>query len=119
MNCIYVDDIALPTTAAIMIFTLLKEKKTKLKTLSMANNDITDDVCDIIDDSLSNNSLEDRYICGNKISKEATQLILNCLRQNNTMKDLYLPRNYSKEDRNNYYHFRLLLMLKEYAVGDK
>ena len=71
----------------------------KLKELSMALNDITDDICDIIVDSLpTNNSLMYLYIHGNKISKEASQLILNCLRQNNTMEDLYLPSNYSEED---------------------
>ena len=95
---LYIRDINLSTRAAIMIFTLLKEKKTKLKKLAIANNDITDDVCDVITETLQvNSTLEYLDIHGNKISKEASQLILNSLRHNNTLTELNLPR-YSEDD---------------------
>ena len=93
-------NIILSSRVAIMIFTLMKEKKTKLKKLSMANNDITDDACDIIAETLQvNSTLEDLNIHGNKISKEALQLILNSLRDNNTLTELFVPRNYSDSDK--------------------
>ena len=95
---LYIAGINLSTRAAIMIFTLLKEKKTKLKRLGMAYNDITDDVCDVIAETLQvNSTLEYLNIYGNKISKEASQLLLNSLRHNNTLTELYLPH-YSKDD---------------------
>ena len=95
---LYILGMNLSTRAAIMIFTLLKEKKTKLKRLDMADNDITDDVRDVIAETLQvNSTLEYLNIYGNKISKEALQLILNSLRHNNTLTELNLPR-YSKDD---------------------
>ena len=82
-----------------MIFTLLKEKKTKLKKLYMADNDVTDDACDIMAETLQvNSTLEDLDVHGNKISKEAIQLILNSLRHNNTLKILNIPSSYSEDD---------------------
>ena len=96
---LYIHGINISTRAAIMIFTLLKEKKTKLKKLGMADSDITNDVCDIIAETLQvNSTLEYLDICGNKISKEASKLILNSLRQNNTLKELNLPY-YSEDDK--------------------
>ena len=84
--------VKLSTRAAIMIFTLLKEKKTKLKSLDMAYNDVTDDVCDVITEALQfSSTLEYLNINGNKISKETAQLILISLKHNNTLKQLKLP----------------------------
>ena len=97
---LWIDDINLSSRAAIMIFTALKEKKTKLKRLSMADNDVTDDACDVIAETLQvNSTLEYLNIHGNKINKEALQLILNSLRQNNTLTELWVPSNYSKGDK--------------------
>ena len=97
---LYIDDINLSSRAAIMIFTLLKEKKTKLKRLLMADNDVTDDACDVIAETLQvNSTLEYLNIHGNKISKEALQLILNSLRHNNTLTDLHLPKEHSEGDK--------------------
>ena len=39
-----------------MIFTALKEKKTKLKVLVMADNDVTDVACDVIAETLQVNT---------------------------------------------------------------
>ena len=100
LQLLYIDGINLSSGAAIMIFTLLKEKKIKLKELSMADNDITDDVCDIIAEALqANNTIEWLNIHGNNISKEALQLILNSLRHNNTLTELFLPNNHSQDDK--------------------
>ena len=96
---LYIDDINLSSRAGIMIFTALKEKKTKLIKLVMANNDITDDVCDVIAKTLKvNSTLEWLSIHGNKISKEVLQLVLNSLRRNNTLTELQVPSNYSESD---------------------
>ena len=92
LEALYINDINLSSRAAIMIFTALKEKKTKLKELSMRDNDVTDEACDVIAETLQVN------IHGNKISKEALQLILNSLRHNNTLTKLRLPSNYSDSD---------------------
>ena len=95
---LYIHGINLSTRAAIMIFTLLKEKKTKLKRLSMADNDINDDVSGVMAEAIQvNSTLEYLHISGNKISKEASQLILNSLRHNNTLTELFLPH-YSEND---------------------
>ena len=92
--------INLSSRAAIVIFTLLKEKKTKLKQLIMADNDVTDDACDVIAKTLQvNSTLEWLNIHGNKISKEAIQLILNSLRYNNTLRILLIPSGHSEDDR--------------------
>ena len=83
-----------------MIFTALKEKKTKLKELSMADNDVTDDACDVIAETLQvNSTLVELNIHGNKISKEALQLIVMSLRHNNTLAELRVPSNYSEGDK--------------------
>ena len=85
---------------AIMIFTPLKEKKTKLKELIMADNDITDDDCNIIAETVQvNSTLEWLNIHGNQVSKEALQFILNSLRHNNTLTELRLPSNYCDSDK--------------------
>ena len=94
---LYID---LSSRAAIMIFTALKEKKTKLKGLVMADNDVTDDACDVIAETLQvNSTLEHLNIHGNKISKEALQLIVKSLRHNNTLTELLVPSNYSEGDK--------------------
>ena len=99
LEALWINDINLSSRAAIMIFTALKEKKTKLKELRMADNDVTDEACDVIAETLQvNSTLEFLNIHGNKISKEALQLILNSLRHNNTLTELRLPSNYSGSD---------------------
>ena len=100
LEILHIDDINLSSRAAIMIFTLLKEKKTKLNVLYMANNDVTDVACDVIAETLQvNSTLEWLNIHGNEISKEALQLILNSLRHNNTLTFLGLPEEHSEDDK--------------------
>ena len=99
IETLYISAIKLSSRAAIMIFTLLKEK-TKLKELFMADNDVTDDACDVIAETLQvNSTLEWLNIHGNKISKEAIRLILNSLRHNNTLTQLNIPSGYSEDDK--------------------
>ena len=65
----------------------------------MADNDVTDDACDIIAETLQvNSTLEHLNIHGNEISKEAIVLILNALRHNNTLTKLNIPSDYSEGD---------------------
>ena len=100
LEILYIHDINLSSRAAIMIFTALKEKKTKLKQLGMADNDVTDDACDVIAETLQvNSTLEWLSIHGNEISKEALQFIVNSLRLNNTLTELLVPSNYSEGDK--------------------
>ena len=100
LETLWIDNINLSSKATIMIFTALKEKKTKLKELSMADNDVTDEACDVIAETLQvNSTLEELNIDGNKISKEALQLILNSLRHNNTLTKLLVPSNYYDSDK--------------------
>ena len=100
LELLWINGINLSSRAAIMIFTALKEKKTKLNCLLMADNDVTDEACDVIAETLQvNSTLEFLNIHGNKISKEALQLILNSLRHNNTLTNLRLPSNYSDSDK--------------------
>ena len=97
LKTLHIRDIYLSSRSVIMIFTLLKEKKTKLKVLHMADNDITEDACDIIAETLKvNSTLEYLDIHGNDISKEALQLIM---KHNNTLTELLVPSNYSASDK--------------------
>ena len=99
IESLYIAGIQLSNTAAILIFTLLKEKKTKLKELEMAKNDVTDDACDVIAETLQvNGTLEYLNIHGNEISKEAMLLIINSLRHNNTLTRLNIPEDYAEGD---------------------
>ena len=100
IETLYIAGIQLSNTAAILIFTLLKEKMTKLKVLFMADNDVTDDACDVIAETLQvNSTLDYLNIHANEISKEAILLIINSLRHNNTLTRLYIPSDYSEGDK--------------------
>ena len=91
---LYITDINLTSKAAVTILTLLK-KNTKLKELGMAYNNITDDVGNAIAKTLQvNGTLEYLNIDGSKLSKKAILHILTSLKQNNTLKVLWLPSNY-------------------------
>ena len=66
----------------------------------MSDNDVTNDACDVIAETLQvNSTLEYLNIHGNKISKEAIRLILNSLRHNNTLTQLNIPSGYSEDDK--------------------
>ena len=61
----------------------------------MAYNNITDDVGNAIAKTLQvNGTLEYLNIDGSKLSKKAILHILTSLKQNNTLKVLWLPSNY-------------------------
>ena len=80
------------------IFTLLKEKKTKLKLLSITNNNITDDAFDVIAETLQiNTTLEYLNLFGNQISMKAIQLMLTSLHHNDVLENLLLPYDYSED----------------------
>ena len=105
--------IRLSSKVAITIFTLLKEKMTKLKVLIMAYNDINDDACDVLAETLQvNSTLWYLNIHGNKISKETIQFMINSLRYNNTVTKLHIPGDYSENDK------KQILSL-EYVVNEE
>ena len=100
IESLYLIAIELSSRTAIMIFTLLKEKKTKLKKLNIADNDVTDNACDVIAETLQvNSTLEELNIHGNKISTEAIQLILNSLMNNNTLTQLFISGDYFEDNK--------------------
>ena len=92
-----INDVKLSCKSATVIFTLLKERKTRLKDLRMAKNDITDDACNVIAEALQDNcTLKHLDIHGNNFSKEAIKLIMMSLRQNDILTKLRLPERYPK-----------------------
>ena len=81
----------LSSSAAIALFTTLKNNK-KLKGLNIEYNDITDDAVEAITTALaSNNCLVKLRIYDNPLSIEAIINIVQCLKANNTLQLLRLP----------------------------
>jgi len=84
LETLYIIGINLSSRAT-TLFTALKEKA-KLKKLVMANNDITNDVCDAMVEALPvNSTLEYLDIGYNNIDGEALKLIIKSVRYNNTL----------------------------------
>ena len=82
----------LSTKGAIILFTALKDNN-KLKKLNIADNDITDDVCDAITAALeSNNCLVELYMDYKPLTSEAIVKIVNSLKVNNTLTLLWLSQ---------------------------
>ena len=82
----------LSSRAAIALFNTLKDNN-KLKKLSIEHNAITDDVCDIITTALERNScLVELHMWGNPLTGEAIGTIVDCLKVNNTLAVLRLPK---------------------------
>ena len=80
----------LSSSGAIKLFTALSEGK-KLRTLWIADNDITDEACDAIIMAMKkNNSLVNLDMKDNPISGECAQLIVQGLQHNNTLQILRL-----------------------------
>jgi len=89
---LYMRDTKLSSGAAITLFTALKHN-TKLKLLSISNNDITDDVCDAISTTLKWNScLVQLHMFSNSLTGEAILNMVNGIAVNNTLKLLRLPK---------------------------
>ena len=81
----------LSSSAAIALFTILKDNN-KLKKLYIDGNAITDDALDAITTTLeSNNCLVILGMYGNPLSSEAITNIVECLEVNNTLQLLGLP----------------------------
>jgi len=79
------------TKWATELFSSLRENKT-VKELGIIGNNISDDVCDVICDVLRvNNSLRVLFMHSNPITGEASLLILEALKDNNTVELLGLP----------------------------
>ena len=80
------------TTRPVMeLFSSLRENKT-VKLLEIISNNISDDECGVICDVLCvNHTLRKLYMRGNPITGQASQLILDALKNNNTLEYLRLP----------------------------
>ena len=84
----------LSSSAAIKLFTALSEAR-KLKKLWISSNNIGDGACNAIVLAMKRNtSLVRLDIDDNPISGECIQLIFQALQHNNTLKILYLNKNY-------------------------
>ena len=85
----------LSSNAAIALFTALIEGK-KLRVLRISFNYITDEACDAIIIAMKNTSLVKLFMHHNSISAKYAQLIVEALKQNNTLQQLRLP-DYSQD----------------------
>ena len=82
----------LSSRTATDLFTVVKDNN-KLKVLYLDNNDITDDACDAITNALESNScLVKLSIYHNPLSNEAILNIVQCLKVNDTLQILGLPK---------------------------
>ena len=89
LSMLNVADTGLTNKVAIMIFNCLKEKHTKLTWLDISDNEITDNSCEVIAETLQvNNVLQHLYLNANRISKEGAILIVNSLRLNDALVQL-------------------------------
>ena len=89
---LYMYDTRLSSTAAIALFNTLKDNN-KLKELSIACNDVTDDASDAITTMLKRNSCLFRlYLDHNPLTGEAIEKIVNGLMSNNTLRLIGLPK---------------------------
>jgi len=76
---------SLSSSSAIVLFTALA-KRNKLQLLHIDNNLITDEACDVIANTIKNNtSLVGLWMWRNKISGEAAQLLVQAIQHNNNI----------------------------------
>ena len=93
---LYMIDTKLSSMAAVGIFKALKDNS-KLGVLSVKNNSISDEICDVITTSLRRNScLVKLHMSGNPLSGETVVKIVNAVQDNNTLAEHTIP-NFSKD----------------------
>ena len=89
---LYMFHTMLTPSAAIALFTALKDNKT-LKKLIISHNSIGDDACYAIATALTSNScLATLYMSHNPLTEEAIVNIVSSLKVNNTLAELWLPK---------------------------
>ena len=89
---LYLDYTQLSSRAAVTLFNTLKYNN-KLKILSIANNNVTDDASDAITTALERNScLVTLYMYRNPLTGKAIVNIVKGLKDNNTLAELWLPK---------------------------
>ena len=92
LESLYMDHTQLSGTAAITLFNTLKGNN-KLKLLTIAGNDVTDNASDAIATALERNScLATLYMNDNPLTGEAIVNIVNSLKGNNRLAMLALPK---------------------------
>ena len=112
---LYIDGVNLSSTAAITIFTILKENKTNLKKLDISNTALnyTDEVSYVIAKALrANNELTFLKMCGNNIPKCTIMCMVCAIQENNTLKVLKLLINYTDD-------FKQQISLDNEAINEK
>ena len=91
LETLFIDHTNLSSRVAREFFTAVKENN-KLSFLSISNNAITDDACDVITTALQRNScLVELRLYNNPLSSKAIINIVQCLKANNTLGILWLP----------------------------
>ena len=80
---------SLSSPSAIVLFTALA-KRNKLQHLGINNNLITDDACTFIATAMADTSLVTLWMAYNKISAEAVQQLVQAIKKNNTLEELWL-----------------------------
>ena len=91
LKLLYMSHTNLSSKVARELFTAMKENN-KLTYLSIGDNAITDDACDVITTALQRNScLVELRLYNNPLSGKAIINIVQCLKANNTLEILWLP----------------------------
>ena len=100
----------LSSNAAIKLFTALS-RNSKLKGLSVSNNNVTDSACDAIAMAMSNTTLVSLRMWDNPISAESILAIMEALQFNDTLELLRLP-NYPE-------HIRKMIITLNRAINSR
>jgi len=80
------------TTKWVEYFFSSLRKNNTVKSLSVSDNNISDDVCGAICEALAvNKTLKELYMHNNPITGEASKLIVDALKDNNTLKIIRFP----------------------------
>ena len=90
---LYMQTTKLSSSGAISLFKALAENKTKLKSLNIANNNISDDACSAITTALQKNSCLDSLVMyGNPLTGKSILNIVKGMKENKTVAWLQPPK---------------------------
>ena len=77
------------SSSSIILFTVLA-KRNKLQFLGISDNLITDEACDFIAATMTDTSIVTLWMTYNKISAEAAEQLVQAIKKNNTLEELWL-----------------------------
>ena len=84
-----ISNTSLSSTSTIILFTALA-KRNKLQFLGISGNLITDEACDFIATTMTDTSIVTLWMTYNKISAEAAEQLVQAIKKNNTLEELWL-----------------------------